>query len=164
VVVVELREKEVPPPKARLLARISGGRMGWALCACENDTLLQRREQDRAQLMEVLSGSRVERLDFAWKVSRDPADARRTIEAWTGWWRDLLLLRTHGQDHVVNVDWLDELQPLIGQSSPHQVWAVLRALQTAAAQLEANVNARLALEGLLLKLPYWRAVATSRAV
>jgi DNA polymerase-3 subunit delta' len=157
-----LRERGMPPPKAQLLARLSGGRMGWALCASEDDTLLQQREQDLDRLTRLLSGTRVERLDFAWKASRDPVGARQLIELWTGWWRDLLLLCGRLPDHIVNIDRFDELQALASQSDRTQAWAALRALQTAAAQLQANVNTRLALESLLLKLPCWRPMAAKQ--
>jgi hypothetical protein len=99
---------------------------------------------------------RVERLDFAWKASRDPAAARDLLELWTGWWHDLLLLSSQGQGHVLNVDRIEELQSWARQSSVVQVWAVIKALQSTVSQLDANVNARLALEGLALKLPYWQ--------
>ena len=73
------------------------------------------------------------------------------------WWRDLLLLSGRGDGPVVNVDRLAELRSLAGPERLGQAWAAVRALQNAAAQIEDNVNPRLALEGLLLKLPRWTA-------
>lgn len=156
VVEAALRDKGIPAPKAQLVARLSTGRMGWALQACQNDAILRQRQQDLDRLIGLLSADRVERLDFAWKASRDPVTSRRLIGLWTGWWRDLLLLCGQDGSHVVNVDRNDELWSLARQSTLSQAWTVLKALQAAATQLEANVNARLALEGLLLKLPRWR--------
>jgi DNA polymerase-3 subunit delta' len=156
VIEAALREKGVPAPKAQLLARLSGGRVGWALDVSRDEHLLQQRQEDLDQLQRVLSSGLVDRLDYAWQASRDVAASRATIELWTTWWRDLLLLHQHGEDHVVNVDRGEELGRLSGQSNPFQIQRVLSALQDTVAQLDAYVNPRLALEGLLLKLPRWQ--------
>ena len=156
VVADALTEGGLPAPRAQLLARLSAGRVGWALGASQDDGILRQRQQALDQLVGLLSADRVERLDFAWKASRDPGHSRRLIELWTSWWRDLLLLCGDRECHLVNIDRNDELGSAAGQTTLSRAWAALSALQAASAQLEANVNARLALEGLLLKLPRCR--------
>jgi DNA polymerase-3 subunit delta' len=157
-----LRDRGLPAPRAQLVARLSTGRVGWALQVGQDHEILHQRQQDLEKMIELLSADRVERLDFAWKASRDPGASRQLIELWTGWWRDLLLLCGQARDYVVNVDRSDELVSRASQSSLPQAWAAVRALQATAAQLDAHVNARLALEGLLLQLPHWRAQASRR--
>jgi DNA polymerase-3 subunit delta' len=156
MVEASLRERKIPASQAQLLARLAGGRLGWAFRASQDAAVLHQRREDLAQLIRMLSADRVERLDFAWKTSRDPLASRALIELWTTWWRDLLLVCSRDAGQIVNIDRIDELQGLARQSTMVQAWAMLNALQATAAQLEANVNARLALEGLLLKLPRWR--------
>jgi DNA polymerase-3 subunit delta' len=151
-----LKEGGIPTSRAQLLARLSAGRVGWALGASRDDGTLRQRQQDLDQLIELLSSDRVERLDFAWKASRDPDRSRHLIDLWSSWWRDLLLVCGERECHLVNIDRSDELGSAAGQTTLSQAWAALSALQATSAQLEANVNARLALEGLLLKLPRWR--------
>jgi DNA polymerase-3 subunit delta' len=151
-----LLEMGVPAAKAQLLARLSGGCVGWAFHAAQDETILRQRQRDLEHLIQLLSVNRVERLDFASKASGNLAASRALLELWTTWWRDLLLLSSCGKDHVVNIDRGDDLQWMANQSDPLQAWAVLNALQAAAAQLEANVNPRLALEGVLLRLPRWQ--------
>ena len=129
--------------------------MGWALDATKDDRLLRQRREYLDQLHQLLSSNQVERLDFAWEASRDPAASRALIELWTTWWRDLLLLHGDGQEHVINADQSHELAWGSQQSSLSQVQGVLNTLQETVTQLDANVNTRLALEGLLLKLPFW---------
>ncbi len=155
------------PPQARLLAQLSGGRVGWALDAAGNDSLAHQRQQDLDQFQDLLVADRLARLDFASKTSRDPIVVIRQIELWTTWWRDLLLLCTSasstpvesptgGREHIVNIDRMDELRLMASQITPSQACAALRVLRTTAERLDANVNAQLAMEGLLLKLPWWR--------
>jgi DNA polymerase-3 subunit delta' len=156
-----LEERGVAQDQARLLARLSGGRIGWALDASQDEGTLKRRQQSLNQLVQLLAAGRVERFDFARKASRDSAGARSQIDVWIGWWRDLLLLRYQQMGDVVNVDRFDELRTLSDQGTEHQIWVALKALQTATGHLEANVNARLALESLMLKLPRWHLPATN---
>ena len=149
--------------KARLLARLSGGRIGWALRAVEDDTILRQRQQDLDQLIALLPASRVERLHFAEKAGNELEPLLRQIEAWTGWWRDLLLLCNQQEHNVVNIDRTAELKSVADPGAVQVTWTVLQALQEASAQLEANVNPRLAMEGLLLRLPRWQPALTTHS-
>ena len=159
-----LRERGHAEPEARLLARLSGGRVGWALDAGEDDSVLDHRKRDLDQMIQLLGATRVERLDYAWEVSRSADAGRALLELWTVWWRDLLLVHNQGQEHVINTGRSGELGSMTGLSTMAQVRLALEALQSAAAQLEANVNARLAWEGLVLKLPFiQKAIAERQA-
>jgi DNA polymerase-3 subunit delta' len=151
-----LRERGIAEPQARLLARLSGGRVGWVLDASGEEIVLNDRQRDLDKMIQLLGATRVERLDFAWEISRNPGASRALLELWTVWWRDLLLMHNQGQDSVINIDRSDELGWMMSQSTMPQVRLALGALQSAAAQLEANVNARLAWEGLMLNLPHLR--------
>jgi DNA polymerase-3 subunit delta' len=157
-----LRERGLAQPKASLLAGLSGGRVGWALAAMQEEAIVRQRRGDLDDLVELLEVDRLARLDFASKANRDSDVARRQIEQWTLWWRDLLLLCGQVEVGVVNTDRLSELRLLAGQVSLPEVVAGMRALRAAAEQLEANVNARLALEGLLLGFPRWRGLTTDQ--
>ena len=158
-----LQKRGVTRDKAQLLGRLSGGRIGWAIQAAERDEPLSQRQQGLEQLIQLLSATRVERFDFASKASRDAASCRDLIELWAVWWRDLLLQRATGGGHLVNLDRADELRQLAHRIDLSQAWAVLAALESTAAQIDANVNARLALEGLLLKLPRWEVAPSGGA-
>jgi DNA polymerase-3 subunit delta' len=160
VVEAALRHRHVSQEQARLLARLSAGRVGWALSASQDGKSLLHRQQDLDKLVELLHADRIERLAFAEQAGRDSASARRRLEFWTSWWRDLLLVQAGADgeavENVVNVDRLAEFSAMAGQLTLSQGVAALKALQAAASQLDANVNARLAWEGLLLQLPRWR--------
>jgi DNA polymerase-3 subunit delta' len=163
VVETALRDRGVPASQAHLLARLSAGRVGWALGASQDSGMLEKRKHDLDRLVDLLSAGRVERLDFASRVSRDPGGSRRAIELWLGWWRDMLLLCGAAGGYLINVDRREELESLAGQTTLAEAWAALEALQATAAQLEAHVNARLAWEGLLLKLPRWPHAGSSQS-
>jgi DNA polymerase-3 subunit delta' len=158
-----LRDKGVTPVQAQLLARLSGGRLGWALQAAADEDLLRQRQQDLDRLARLLRAGRLERLACAHEVSGDPAGARQLVELWTCWWRDLVLFG-QGAEGLVNADQIEQYRPVSEQLTLTHALAVVRALQTTAAQLEANVNTRLALEGQFLRLPLLTASPRPAAV
>ncbi len=153
IVELALREQGVPSPRAELLSKLSGGRVGWALRACEDDAILRSRQQGLDSLITLLQEDRVGRLEYASKASREPATVRQNIELWISWWRDLLLLCSQNETGLVNVDRLDEIRQISAQLTLAQAMAGLQSLQATADQMESNVNTRLAVEGLLLQLP-----------
>jgi DNA polymerase-3 subunit delta' len=148
-----LLDRGAPPAEARLLARLSGGCAGWALGAWNDQSILTRRQQNLDQLVALLTGDRVERLEAAATLSRDSNAARQTLDLWMAWWRDLLLFCGSNENHLVHLDRREEFARLAPQIGLTQSWAALKALEAAATHLDANVNTRLALENFLLKLP-----------
>jgi len=154
-----LEQRGVEAANARLIARLSTGRVGWALQAMQDESLLRQRKQDVDQLFVLLGAGRVDRLDAASTISRDPAGARRLLQAWTNCARDLLLLQAGGKEQVVNADEIERLDALAGTLPLGQASALVTAMQAAAQQVVENVNARLVFEELLLRLPYRRSDA-----
>lgn len=154
-----LRVRGTPPEQARLVARLSTGRPGWALQATQDDGLLLQRKQDAGWLFALLAADPVERIDAAGKISRDLAAARRLLGVWLACARDLVLLHGSGRKHLVNVDEVERLEPLAATLSLAQAWGLVAAVQETAQQIAENVNPRLAVEGLILRLPYRRAEA-----
>ncbi len=143
--------------RARLLARLSRGRAGWALAAARDPSQLERRREALEQASALGGMSVVERLDLAERLAgefrqeREPAFA--LLEEWLGWWRDVLLVQAGAADAVVNVDVLPDLAAAAARCPREDVIAFVQALLDAREQLQANVQARLALEALLLSAP-----------
>lgn len=144
---------QVQGGRARLLARLSEGRIGWAITAAREQGILQERERRLGAYLEVMEKGQRERLDYAYQLSRDPEVAEENLKLWLSWWRDLLLLKGGLTERVVNVDQEATLRQQCQQYSLQQARDFLRAIQQTLKRLEQNVNARLALEVLLLDLP-----------
>jgi DNA polymerase-3 subunit delta' len=139
--------------RARLLARLSGGRIGWAVEAAQDPNALTRRNQRLDRLVALTGASRVDRLGFAEQAARRAEDLPELLEEWLNWWRDLLLVQGGCPDAVTNVDRRAQLEQQALSYSPAQIAAVIRELQATLVRLEQNVNPRLAMEVLLLHLP-----------
>lgn len=145
---------QATPEQAELLAQLAAGRLGWAVKALTDQELLARRERYLQEMVELLEAGRAERLAYAQQLSRDGAMLREVLTLWLTIWRDLLLLQSGAaQTKIMNLDWRDRLQALARRSSLTQASEMVACLRTALINLERNVNPRLNLEVLLLKLP-----------
>ena len=139
--------------RAELLARLSGGRLGWAVEAARDGAILRRRDELLDDLAELMGQGRVERFAYAQQLSRDTEAAREALGIWLSWWRDLLLMASGSSAEIANLDRVEALREMAGRYSLGQVRDFIEALRAAAWRLEHNVNARLTLEVLLLSLP-----------
>ena len=152
---------------ARLLARVSGGRLGWAVRALSTPNILETRREALDALNALVQEGRAERITRAEKLSKDSSELPQMLETWQTWWRDILLLSLQDKDmtgfrkpvtslpepHVTNVDYLNALQTHAQQFSIEDIQRALNATRNAARQLGQNVNARLVTEVLALSLP-----------
>ena len=143
----------VDPDRARLLARLSGGRLGWAVRAFEDEAILQKRERRFDEMIELMGQGRVERLRYAQHLSTSPDGLREVLDLWLSWWRDVLLIEGGSSTEIANVDREATLRSQARGYSLTQVRDFIEALRTAVWQLEHNANTRLTLEVLMLNLP-----------
>jgi DNA polymerase-3 subunit delta' len=157
VIAAELHRQGAPEETARHLARLANGRPGWALAAFRDPDQLTTRSEQLTLLVEALRGDTLQRLDQAAKLATRFAASREevyaTLDLWQGWLRDVLVLAAGGADLLWNQDWAATLHTVAATVAPAQARAGIEALRRCRRQLEANVNARLALEAALLDLP-----------
>lgn len=141
------------PEQARVLARVSAGRLGWAIRALEQRALLEARTQYLDELNAALKEGRAERLLRAEALAKHSEHLPDLLETWLGWWRDVLWLQYGDDSRITNVDRYDALREHAHRFTREQAQRTLQALRATARYLAQNVNARLALEVLLLNLP-----------
>ena len=144
---------QVQPEQASLLARLSGGRLGWAIEAREKSSVLELRGQRLDKLVELLKQGRAERFAYAEKLSRDSDALREVMGLWLSWWRDLLLLAHNSKATLTHQDRSPELHSLIKKLKPEQACQALKSIRAAIDSLDRHVNSRLAAEVLMLNLP-----------
>ncbi|MCL5256463.1 MAG: hypothetical protein M1319_01540, partial [Chloroflexi bacterium] len=145
--------------KAELLAALAQGRVGWAVMASQEPKVLDQREDETTRSSSVLGCSRVARMAIAEKLSRSFSSGKReqvfqSLDSLAGWWRDLLLFKTGCSDLVVNVDAKDQLARQSTYLDLADIHCGILAVEEAATELDQNVNARLALENMLMRLPF----------
>jgi len=143
----------VEPQRADELAHLSGGRLGWAVMAHQDETVLQKRASGLDDLLRLLDGKRVARFAYAKRLADDQAAVLETLELWEIWWRDVMLLAAGSTAPLVNIDRLAVLKQHAARFGVDRAREVLEALSRTARQVAHNANARLALEVLMLDLP-----------
>ncbi|MEE8163214.1 MAG: DNA polymerase III subunit delta' [Anaerolineae bacterium] len=143
----------VDAKRAQLLARLSGGRLGWAVAASQDDAILDQREKHLDEMMELMGQGRVERMGYARQLSHNPEAVRELLHLWLSWWRDLLLTASGSSAGIVNIDRGGTLRVQAQRYSLAQVRDFVKAIRAAAWRLEHNANTRLTLEVLMLGLP-----------
>jgi DNA polymerase-3 subunit delta' len=139
--------------EAAMLAALSGGRPGWALSAIENPDLLKNRTEIVNALLAVLNEKRVGRFNYSEEIARH-AELQLILETWQSWWRDVLLLVEGSSVTPVNVDRREDLEALSLQVTPEEARRALMAVRRTIEALGKNANTRLALDVMLLEMPY----------
>jgi len=145
------------PATARILARASGGRPGWAVVALSDPTAIDGRRQSVMRIMGALTGSLDERFKYARMLAaehrKDREAVYKELARWTAWWRDVLLVKHGIEGQVAHEDFKDQLVGVAGQVEPRDVVAAIRSIAATAEALEHNAMTPLVFEVLMLDMP-----------
>lgn len=143
--------------KAKLLARLCHGCLGWAISALADDSLLRQRSQKIDELTSLLTASLEQRFAYARELAAQFSQDRRavveTLETWLSWWRDLMLIKGSCKEAISNVDYEVALGRQAKKLSLNKIRDFITFLGLTKEEISRNVNARLAFESLMLNLP-----------
>ncbi len=143
----------VSTDQAHLLARLSGGRVGWAINAIQERTALPQRAAALATLLQAWQTTRAERLLLAAPLAK--ANDDEIMPLWASWWRDVLLVQNGVIEAIQNIDQRDHLQRAAQDCTPAQVRSFLHDLQRLRRiATGTNASPQLVWETLMLKLPF----------
>jgi len=144
----------VPAEQAAHLARISGGRMGWAIRAATDAAYHQRMEDALALLLDLIQQDLPARFDTAQALARDASvNVGETLEYWLTGWRDVLLIQTGNAQRAIHQQHHAALDQIAQHITLPTTISTLKALEGCQEALQSNANAQLSLENLLLNLP-----------
>ena len=148
-----LQQHGADDQQSRLIAHVSGGRPGYALRLLQNPSALSFRDEKLNELQSLLPSTRAGRFTYAEKLAKDKEGMRNVLLLWLSFWRDVLLCSGGASTPPANIDRAKEIESLAGRLQLSEVRRVVSALEKSMAQLDANVNARLLAEVLLLDWP-----------
>ena len=147
----------VESQKARLLARIANGCLGWAVSATGDDSILQQRAEWLDGMLEVINGDNEQRFAYAARLvdrfNQNRGLVQERMDLWLDWWRDMLLIKVGCSNAVTNIDRMDTLARMAEGYSLAQVRAFIDSIQVSTEQLRLNANPQLVLEVLMLSIP-----------
>jgi DNA polymerase-3 subunit delta' len=143
--------------KAKLLARLCHGCLGWALSSLADNELLQKRSQKIDKLASLLTASLEQRFAYAQELAIQFNQDRRSImevmDTWLNWWHDLMLIRGDYKEAITNVDYEVVLEKQANAMSLKEIKDFTATLCLTEENISRNVNARLAFESLMLNMP-----------
>jgi DNA polymerase-3 subunit delta' len=147
----------VEPEKARLLARLSQGCLGWAFEAAGDSNWLLDRSEKFEKMMAMIRGDYTVRFAAASQAAAQFGKKRETVyetlDTWASWWRDILLVKAGCNNDISNIDRLPDLAKVAGDFGLSQIKGAIQSILEAGKQLRLNANSRLVMEALMLNLP-----------
>ena len=153
----QLIERGAEEERADLVARLSSGRLGWAIAALEDEEVLNFRAEMLDRLRDIVAGGRLQRLKLADQLSRnvgrDKPQMRNVLEIWQSFWRDVLLEWYETPVKPCNSDRKEEIRALALRINAEDALRALNATRRAFRTLDTNANVRLALDVLFLDYP-----------
>jgi DNA polymerase III subunit delta' len=153
-----LCQRGLDATEADLLARWSGGRVGWALRMLASNDELAARQQRLDALVALPTQGRAARFAWAEELSKlyrtgDQHEVFDWLELWQSWWRDTLLVQYGGDERLTFPDRRDTALQVARRSQPQQIAAFVARIAQSAQQLRENANPQLVLENLVLHIP-----------
>lgn len=152
-----LVERGVEAEQARLLSRLAAGRPGRAIELANDPSALKKRQEMLEQASALGQTAMGDLMDASERLANRFREDREAVlerlAAWLSWWRDVLLAQSGAEDAVSSVDLLGALRDDAVRYESTQVVPFVEALAECRRRLDGNVQARIALDALLVRAP-----------
>lgn len=138
------------------IARLARGSVGWAIRAAAAPRMLAQQEDTLRQLAGLLDLTLADRLQLVEALvaeRKDRGAVRRALETLALIARDLLMLGQGLTPVLLDGDNWQNVRTQSRRYTLAQILAYLSAIRTAMERIDANVDARLTLEALVMALP-----------
>lgn len=146
------RQLGIDTAEAHILAALADGSFKKAF-GRDRELYLEQRRVLLKTLTGLSAGSILPILDFAEQLAQDKPVLPDILEIFQAFYRDLLLQHQgRDTDDFVNLDLLDKIRRVSARESLNSLLKKLDALAETRRHLDRNVNPRLAMEVLLLRL------------
>jgi len=139
--------------RRRLLARLSGGCLGWAMSATKDESFFRYREVKQKEFSSLLTSGWDERLSYIQQLSLDRNDAEDIIKLWLSWCRDVLLIKYNCDAAINNLDRMNDLRSWANILTVIEIKEFIDGLNKALNYLFYNANLHLVFEVLMLDMP-----------
>ena len=94
--------------EAKLISKLSKGRLGWAITAFTDTNFLQTRNHDISLFNDIINGDMAERFLLSQQLSnnfnKNKNSIYTTLETWLDYLRDVMLIKTNSEELIVNID------------------------------------------------------------
>jgi DNA polymerase-3 subunit delta' len=140
---------------ARLLAHVSGGRVGEALKLQQLPELMETRKQWLDEMIEAMHHDRNHRMDYAEKKFRHGGREQMRIagQIWLTFWRDVAMRASGDNPPLLNPDYEAEIDQVAQSLGLQTAVEFLQTLHQSMEKLDDNVNIWMLADVVMLQLP-----------
>ena len=139
------------------IARLSEGRIGWAISTVADPSVLEAIEEKVTTVESVVRAGLETRFEYAEKLARafgrDRDAVRDELVIWLEWWRDMMIVKAGLPRYVKHLARLDTFQAGAAKITVEEVAKAVSAVEETSRWLDRNANARLALDNMMLAMP-----------
>lgn len=147
----------VEAQKAKLLARLCQGCIGWAISASGDEELLSRYREDRDSILDMMYHGYEERFAYTAQLAGQFNKRREitldVLKLWLDLWRDMMLIKADFKESIINIDIEERLSQLAEENDLSDIRHFIKNIQQAMQNLRHNANPRLVLEALMMDVP-----------
>ena len=148
---------EAEEEAAEEIARLSEGRIGWAISTVADPSVLEAIEEKITTVESVVQAGLEARFEYAERLarafSRDRDAVRDELVVWLEWWRDMMIVKAGLPRYVKHLARLDTFQAGAAKVTVEEVAKAVSAVEETSRWLDRNANARLALDNMMLAMP-----------
>ena len=143
--------------EAKLISKLSKGRLGWAITAFTDTNFLQTRNHDISLFNDIINGDMAERFLLSQQLSnnfnKNKNSIYTTLETWLDYLRDVMLIKTNSEELIVNIDKEIILNELGNKFELKTIIESIKVIDKASKNLNKNGNPRITLDNLLIQFP-----------
>ena len=134
-----------------ILAKLAQGRVEEALHLAKETNILKVREELLNALRKNMNLEEIFKLTARWSNYKEE-ELQRIFDMLLFWFRDILILGQGGREWLINDDKVEELTREKNKYSVKQIKTIMETIEKARYYIKSNVNQKLVLEALWLKL------------
>jgi len=143
----------IPPEKIKLLSRLSGGCLGWALSSAEDENYLKGRDLRLDEFSALITRNWDERLSYIQQLPSDRSSIEDIFKLWLSYCRDVLLIKYNCDEGVSNLDRANDLKSWANMLTIFEIKEFINSLNESLNHLSYNANVHLLFEVLMLDMP-----------
>jgi DNA polymerase III subunit delta' len=145
--------ENIPPEKIKLLSRLSGGCLGWALSSAEDEPYLKGRDLRLDEFSALITRNWDERLSYIQQLPSDRSSIEDIFKLWLSYCRDVLLIKYNCDEAVSNLDRINDLKCWANMLTIFEIKEFINSLNESLNYLSYNANVHLLFEVLMLDMP-----------
>ena len=139
------------------IARLARGRIGWAIRASGDSTIVMDLEKYLDSVESAVTGSLEDRFEFsrvlAMRFREDTRIGMYDMDLMLTWWRDLLMLSIDSDMEIVNISRRTTMEDILRSLTTAEIVKAISQVRIALDNIQKNLNPRLVCDNMMLKFP-----------